>query len=299
MQHNIFDSCLTNDTISKILSLDINKRLIIDNNFINEAFKGNIVNNSNLEIGTKCFCDKCKDETSFVIGRTDFINASLKFVSMLNSKKNTTTIKRIGDNKKIVNNDDLEDESLDRFEIDLLCPMCHRKMTLYYVYTSNYIEKIFTYPDVMDGYKVKYKEYRKLQTDNGFDYYNEFVEACYSFYKIHSGIGAFCYLRRCLENLVNDKIIEINEQYTTGMKFSEKISRIKDYINPEIYSMLSNLYGILSKGIHELDEEDCLTHFDTMKQIVEILLDQRLETIKERKKIASLKKSLNKISSKI
>ena len=224
---------------------------------------------------------------------------------MLNSKKNTTTIKRIGDNKKLVKNDDLEDESLDRFEIDLLCPMCHSKMTLYYVYTLNYIEKILTYPDVMDGYKVKYKEYRKLQTDNGFDYYNEFVEACYSFYKIHSGIGTFCYLRLCIENIIKDfwnEMLEcgkINDEYDSMVKVSKRVEVIKDNLDPEIYCMIPNLYSILSKGINELDENECLKHFDTLKEIVEILLDQKLDILKKKKKIDYLKRSLNQISSNI
>lgn len=40
---------------------------------------------------------------------------------------------------------------------------------------------------------------------------------------------------------------------------------------------MKGIYGILSKGIHELDDEICLTCFGPLKLSVELILDQKIE----------------------
>jgi len=45
------------------------------------------------------------------------------------------------------------------------------------------------------------------------------------------------------------------------------------------------MYSILSLGVHELDENTCLAHFDTLKVEIEIILDEKLEEAKKQKKI--------------
>ncbi len=37
------------------------------------------------------------------------------------------------------------------------------------------------------------------------------------------------------------------------------------------------MYSILSKGIHELSEEECLQYFKLMKIGIELILDEQLE----------------------
>jgi hypothetical protein len=37
------------------------------------------------------------------------------------------------------------------------------------------------------------------------------------------------------------------------------------------------MYGILSKGIHDLSEEECLAHFEVLRNGIELILDQKLE----------------------
>jgi len=45
------------------------------------------------------------------------------------------------------------------------------------------------------------------------------------------------------------------------------------------------IYSILSLGVHELDENTCLAHFDTLKVGIEIILDEKLKEAKKQKKI--------------
>lgn len=80
------------------------------------------------------------------------------------------------------------------------------------------------------------------------------------------------------------------------MHTSEKIEKLQDKL---LCFLVDNniLYGILSKGIHELTEKECLLYFDYVKQAIEVMLDENIEMIEKNKK--EIKKSLNKINSKI
>lgn len=73
------------------------------------------------------------------------------------------------------------------------------------------------------------------------------------------GIGSFVYFRRIIENLVFEKYaehkesLEISECDFSRLKFDKKIETLKDYL-PEALVKNKAIYGIVSKGIHELSE---------------------------------------------
>lgn len=164
--------------------------------------------------------------------------------------------------------------------------------------------KINTYPNSMNGLKQKYRKYKLLNNDD-YNYAEEFITGCYLFYNSKSGIGSFCYLRRCLENFVKDYTNDlfnegkISEIYNASLKFEKKINIIKGELDKDVYGMLKPLYSILSLGIHELKEQECLDFFIQLKEILEILLDERLEKINKKNKIQKLKKNLNDNNSKL
>lgn len=55
------------------------------------------------------------------------------------------------------------------------------------------------------------------------------------------------------------------------------------------------LYGILSKGIHELTEEQCLTYFPVLKDCLYMILDQWEEMRKKKKRKNQLKQLFLKL----
>ena len=59
------------------------------------------------------------------------------------------------------------------------------------------------------------------------------------------------------------------------------------------------VYGILSKGVHELSEEECLTYFPALKLSIILILDQRIEDESKSKKESLVKKAIADISQKI
>lgn len=99
------------------------------------------------------------------------------------------------------------------------------------------------------------------------------------------GIGSFVYLRRIFERLINEahqKAIQMEawdeptrDSFKTG-RISDRINLLKDYL-PNRLVRNSALYGILSKGVHELSETECLQYFDLVKNAILMILKQRYE----------------------
>ena len=56
---------------------------------------------------------------------------------------------------------------------------------------------------------------------------------------------------------------------------------MKDYL-PKVLVTNKNVYGIVSKGVHELSEEECREMFPYIKAGIELILDDLLAE-KERK----------------
>jgi hypothetical protein len=96
------------------------------------------------------------------------------------------------------------------------------------------------------------------------------------------GVGAFIYLRRVFSGLIDQARDEAsskagwdNDAYEKE-RMAERIVRLSTHL-PELLVRNAQIYGILSKGVHELTEEECLTHFDVVRNGIEIILDELLE----------------------
>ena len=150
------------------------------------------------------------------------------------------------------------------------------------VVTDDKIIKIGQYPTVADLVIPEIAKYKSVLKEQ----YREFSKAVGLF--AHGiGIGSFVYLRRIIENLVFDKYCEaktnlsISEEDFKSKKFDEKIVILSNYL-PSILVTNKNVYGIVSKGIHELSEEECRNMFPYIKAGIELILDDLLAD-KERK----------------
>ena len=122
------------------------------------------------------------------------------------------------------------------------------------------------------------------------------------------GIGAFVYLRRVFERLVENahKIAAsdpnwIESEFSQeGVRLEEKILKLRGHL-PEFVIANRGIYGIISKGLHELSEEECRAAYPTIEESVLMMLDQVRDERRraERQKkltesIAALKGSLPK-----
>ena len=108
------------------------------------------------------------------------------------------------------------------------------------------------------------------------------------------GIGSFVYLRRIFEDLIEEAHLlaksnaNWNDEEYLRFRMADKITSLKEYL-PDFLVRNKAIYSILSKGIHELSEQLCLTYFDTILLGIERILEAKLELIKQ---IAELNKKL-------
>lgn len=287
------------EAINYILNLPVGKKVEITSDFIKNSLDHIISNN--YQCGIDCYCSKCKDNKTFIISSLDFHQSASCFIRAINdsfSRSASLPGGPLTDPRSLFSNE------RGKFDLELKCPVCNETIYFYYVYENGYIIKINTYPDLMNGLKQKFRRYGLLNNDD-YSYTDELITGCYLFYNSHSGIGSFCYLRRCLENFVKDYTNDlfneeiIFEKYNASLKFEEKINIIKAKLDKDVCDMLKPLYSILSFGIHELKEQECLDFFERLREILEILLDERLENINKKNRIQKLKKNLYDDNSKL
>lgn len=77
---------------------------------------------------------------------------------------------------------------------------------------------------------------------------------------------------------------EWDDQKFSKAKMDQKVGMLKEYL-PEFLVQNKIIYSILSKGVHELAEEECLEYFPAIKLGIELILDEEiLRQERERKK---------------
>ena len=77
-----------------------------------------------------------------------------------------------------------------------------------------------------------------------------------------------------------------------------KIEEVSDYL-PRRLVELKALYGILSKGDHELSEEEFLEHYGVVKLGIELILDERLADREAEEKEAAVVHDLGQVTGKL
>jgi hypothetical protein len=92
------------------------------------------------------------------------------------------------------------------------------------------------------------------------------------------GIGAFVYLRRIFERLVSKRFnaLKCDEGWTDAdfacKRMEERIELLQKHL-PSFLVRNKKVYAILSKGIHELEERECLAVFKMLKHVIYFILE--------------------------
>ena len=113
------------------------------------------------------------------------------------------------------------------------------------------------------------------------------------------GIGSFVYLRRIFETLVEEahqkakKEQGWDEKGYIQSRMTEKIELLSGFLPIRLVKS-ANLYGILSKGLHELSENECKEYYSLVRQAIQLILKQK----HEEKEYELVVKNMNKIDRK-
>ena len=87
----------------------------------------------------------------------------------------------------------------------------------------------------------------------------------------------------------NCRIFAVKDRWT---------SSLSEFL-PSFMVKNAKVYSILSRGVHELSEQDCLTHFAVVKGAIDLILDQLLAEEESNLKKSEIEKALARISSSI
>lgn len=118
------------------------------------------------------------------------------------------------------------------------------------------------------------------------------------------GIGSFVYLRRIFGHLIdetyqkNKKTIGLEAEAFYNLRVAERVTALAAFLPSQLVDMKA-LYPILSQGIHELDEEECLTYFPVLQVAIELVLDQKIEQDLKVQRDKKVKQQLQDIVAKL
>lgn len=185
-------------------------------------------------------------------------------------------------------------------DIKIKCTRSNSVFRYYVLVGEDKIQKIGQFPSLADLNIEQIKEYKDVLSEEKL---KEFIRGIGL--RAHGvGIGSFVYLRRIFEYLIEKehvdakKIKEWDEDLYQKSRMIEKIELLEDYL-PKFLVENKDLYGILSLGVHELSEDECLKYFDSLKMgIMEILEEKVIEKKREERR-KKTQKSIQLIRDKI
>lgn len=111
-------------------------------------------------------------------------------------------------------------------------------------------------------------------------------------------VAAFVYYRRVFESiLVDARDAHISEHNLTDWpefdvaRTDERIKLLRGRI-PQFVSENPHLYALLSKGVHELSEEECASELQLLRSAIELVLTDRAEKVRATKHRANVERLL-------
>ncbi|MCB8818763.1 hypothetical protein [Desulfosporosinus shakirovi] len=245
------------------------------------------------------FCAECRDKKVFIY------DCGLNNVKATNLKNK---ISSVGLLTSMSYQEDRPLDEMDHLYLRFNCSLDEsHKLEYFFAVKGDSIIKVGQYPSSAD---IDLPQASRYSSILGKQYYSELKRSI----GLHShgvGIGSFVYLRRIIEKLVYDTFKEAevagalteqqfeyqdNVRHRNGME--EKIKLLKGFL-PDLITDHPKIYGVVSKGIHELTEEECLEYFPVLKDGIVMILDDIVAKKEKERAAAEYKKSLNGILSKM
>jgi hypothetical protein len=177
----------------------------------------------------------------------------------------------------------------------------NHKMVFIFRKLREEFSKIGEYPSRVDRDTPILSRYEKELSDQ----YQNYKSAIYLF-NHGIGIGSYAYLRRVLENIIDQVATQTYggtkdwslDEWKRDKRFSDMIFDLKDNL-PDFLLENPKIYGVLSKGLHELDEEECIAYFPIVREAIEEILEDRIKQSEDAKRRKSVSDQLERIESEL
>ena len=155
------------------------------------------------------------------------------------------------------------------------------------------LRKIGQFPSKIDIWGFDFDQY-KNQLDK-FNAYADFKKAELSMSdKLFA--GAYTYLRRVFEKMLNNYCSGID---LPDRRIETRIESCKEKFDERVRPLLKNLYGILSVGIHELDDEQSERYYVHLRTVIELQLEYTKEINDKEEQTKRLKGNIDSIANEV
>lgn len=183
--------------------------------------------------------------------------------------------------------------------LQYVCSMNEEHHLDYVVLVDNKsMRKIGQYPSVADLTFPELDVYDKVLAEED---RKEFGRAI-GLYASGIGAGSYVYLRRIFERLLMQAKANAGDAIDTEAfnraHVDVKISMLSAYL-PAALTSNHTLYGVLSKGIHELSEKECIAYFPVVKECIYMILNEWEDMRKKEEQQKAINAALSKIATSI
>lgn len=233
------------------------------------------------DIRIEGYCNKCKCKRIFC-----FENSSMAYVNFAAPNSHQDLVKDIL-------------KQIDYFTLRAQADCGHKLIMCFWKIDTNTLIKIGQNPSIYDmDENINNKKFLSLLDDEDRDYYKK---AC-SLYSFNSCIGSMVYLRRIFEKLlidtfnVNKEKIEIDENEFKRKRVEDKVEMLKPYLPIILYEQGFNIiYKKISDGIHNLSEDECQVIFPILKDAIEEILIEKIQTKEKEERILKISNKIMNI----
>lgn len=172
--------------------------------------------------------------------------------------------------------DDLKNGTLARRALYADCARNKKHVLMFLVEMEDWtIRKIGQFPSLADIAIDESKTYSNvLDNVDGRELHTAIGLAAHGV-----GIGSFVYLRRIFERLIWRRFREFqasegwDEAKFASLGMDEKVKSLQGHL-PNFLVENRSIYSILSVGLHELSETDCLADFSILKHSIILILEE-------------------------
>lgn len=165
------------------------------------------------------------------------------------------------------------------------CAKCGEEHCYTLLFERNTVKKIGQFPSFHSEKINEVRKYKNIIPE----YYTELTKSL-SAYSQGMGVASFTYLRRILEWIIDKRF-----KGEKNTKFIDKLHSVEkeELVIPEDLATIKNeIYRILSKGVHEYAEEECMTLYEAVLFVITRILDVELEKKENKKKTNNIIKQI-------
>ena len=174
---------------------------------------------------------------------------------------------------------------MEDFTIKIACTRNRNHIATFYFIDggNNEIIKVGQYPSLVDFQKG---DIDHLEVGFSKEQKSDFIKAINTM--AHGfNVAACVYLRRVFESIITEtKIAHMQshgmekwDEFDKAMKVNEQITLLREDL-PKFMSENPTIYRLLSKGVHELTEEECAEELPLLKKSIEVIISDRIEQLR-------------------